>query len=260
VGRVVDVVVSDGRPSAKVPNVANMSVRDATVTLENARLDLGHVTTRFDADVAEGTVLDQKPDALTDVPAGMKVDVVIAAGRPVLYAPNFVGMSLNAATTAAQEARVPLLSPVQLAIAPSAPPKGVVVSQDPPAGEQLKPHQAITLQLSGGPAPTMPPTPGADGSMPASGASPSSAMSPSPSQTGLLPSPEAPRGLRVSVALPASASPVRIRVVLLDATGTRSLYDQQTKGGFTLSFDITVTGAGTLQTYVGDTLVNSTPL
>jgi hypothetical protein len=66
--------------------------------------------------------------------------------------------------------------------------------------------------------------------------------------------------LRVSVALPQSAQPVRTRVVLLDATGSRTLYDQETRGGFTLSFDLTVSGAGTLETFVGDSLVNSTPL
>lgn len=257
-GRVVDVVVSDGEPTAKVPNVANLSVRDATVTLENARLDIGKVDYQTDSNVAEGTVLVQKPDALSSVPAGTKVDLTIARGRPVLYAPNFVGMSLASATGAAKDAHVALGASVLMPIAPSAPPKGIVVAQEPPAGQQLKPHQTIALQVSGGAPPTAVPSPAA---MPSSSpeASPQAA-SPQPSQTSLLPAPTAPRGLRVSVALPQSPTQVRIRVVLLDAAGTRTLYDQQTLGGFTLSFDLSVTGAGTLQTFVGDSLVNSTPL
>jgi beta-lactam-binding protein with PASTA domain len=260
-GRTVDVVVSDGEPTTKVPNVANMSVRDATVTLENARLDVGSVQEQIDSDVAEGTVLSQKPEALSDVPAGTKIDLVIAKGRPIAYAPNFVGMPIAAANAAAKDAHVVLAPSVQLPIAPGAPKKGIVVSQDPPAGQQMKPHERITLQVSGGAPPTPPPSPGAVVPSPAEATqSPGSSSTPQASQTNLLSTPSAPRGLRVSVALPQSASPVRIRVVLLDASGSRTLYDQQTRGGFTLSFDLTVTGAGTLQTYVGESLVNSTPL
>jgi serine/threonine-protein kinase len=257
-GRVVDVVVSDGEPTAKVPNVANLSVRDATVALENARLDVGKVDYQNDSDVAEGTVLAQKPDALSAVPAGTKVDLTVAKGRPILYAPNFVGMSLASASAAAKDAHVVLSAPVLLPLAPSAPPKGIVTAQEPPAGQRLKPHQTIALQVSGGAPPTPVPSP-AFGASSSPETSPQAAA-PQPSQTSLLPAPTTPRGLRVSVALPQSPTPVRIRVVLLDAAGTRTLYDQQTVGGFTLSFDLSVTGAGTLQTFVGDSLVNSTPL
>jgi serine/threonine-protein kinase len=259
-GRTIDVVVSDGQPTAKVPNVANLSVRDATVALENARLDVGKVDSEINTDVPAGTVLFQKPDALSDVPAGTKVDLTVAAGRPIAYAPNFVGMSLQAAIAAAKDAHVALAAPVALPIAPGAPAKGIVSSQDPPAGQLLKPHDRITLQISGG-APPASPSPSPLGPSPASPQAPgTTTAAPSASQPSLLPSPGGVRGLRVSVALPESPTAVRIRVVLLDATGSRSLYDQQTRGGFTLTFDITVQGAGTLQTYVGDALVNSTPL
>jgi serine/threonine-protein kinase len=254
-GRVVDVIVSDGQPVTKVPNVANMSVRDATVALENARLDVGAVQSLYDADVPEATVLSQHPEALSEVPAGTKVDLVIAKGRPIAYAPNFVGMQVRAAAAAAKDAHIGLAPSVQLAIAPSAPPKGVVVAQDPPAGQQLKPREKVTLQVSGGSPATPTPSPQAQPSPPEA-----AGTSPAASPTSLLSAPASPRGLRVSVALPQSPQPARVRVVLLDATGSRTLYDQQTRGGFTLSFDLTVTGAGTLQTFVGDALVNSTPL
>lgn len=259
-GRVVDVVVSDGAPYAKVPNLANMSVRDATVALENARLDAGTVSSEADQDVAEGTVLSQRPDAFSSVPAGSKVDLVIAKGRPIVYAPNFVGLSLPEAVAAAKDARIVLASPVPLPIAPSAPPKGVIVTQDPPPGQQLGLHDKIVLQVSGGAPPTPVPSPttqpevtGAEAGSPGvPGASPA----PSASAGGT----PAPRGMRVSVALPQSQDIVRIRVILLDANGSHTLYDQQTRGGITLSFDLSVAGAGTLQTFVGDSLVNSTPL
>lgn len=256
-GRIIDVVLSDGEPVARVPNVANMSVRDATVALENAHLDVGSVGSQYDAGVPEATVLSQQPEALTQVPAGTKVDLVIAKGQPVAYAPNFVGMPIAGAPAAAKEANVKLATPMLLPIAPSAPPKGIIVAQDPPAGQQMRPNETITLQVSGGalptpiPSPTFP-SPGAaqPGQVPATGGS--QAPSPAPSPTA--------RGLRVSVALPQSPQPARIRVVVVDATGSRTLFDQNTRGGTTISFDITVTGAATLETYIGDQLVNSTPL
>lgn len=256
-GRTVDLVVSDGQPTAKVPNVANMSARDATVTLENARLDVGAIAYQVDTDVAEGTVLSQNPEALAEVPAGTKVDITLAKGRPIAYAPNFVGMTITAATSAAKDAHVTLAPSVQMPIAPSAPPKGIVVQQDPPAGQQLKPHQTIALQVSGGAPPTPQPNPSFEAS--ASPLSPE-AQSHSPNEASPTAAPTGARGLRLSVALPQSATPVRIRVVLLDTTGSHTLYDQQSKGGFTLSFDVTVNGAGTLQTYFDNSLVNSTPL
>lgn len=257
-GRTIDVIVSDGEPYARVPNVANMSVRDATVTLENARLDIGAVTSRYDDGVPEATVLAQTPEALSQVPAGTKVALVIAKGRPVAYAPNFVGMPITSAPAAAKEADVTLAASVQLPIAPSAPPKGIIVSQDPPAGQQLRPGETIALHVSGGAIPTPQPsptfaTPGAvdsGGSGPATGGGSPAQETPSP----------APRGLRVSVALPQTTQPARIRVVVVDATGSRVLFDQQSTGGTTISFDITVTGAATLETFVDDQLVNSTPL
>ena len=262
-GRSVDIIVSDGVPTVKVPNVGSMSLRDATVALENAHLFAGAVQARTQQDVTAGTVLDQKPDAFTSLPAGSRVDLVVARGRPQKYAPNFVGASASFAVAAAKDAGISLDKITQLAIAPGAKPKGTVIAQDPPAGAPLLPNQRISLQVSGG----APPTPVPLDVSPEVAVSPivspgrsAGQPQPQPSSAGVLPSPEGARGMRVSVALPGSPKPAHIRVVLLDATGARTLYDQHTTGGFTLSFDVTVTGAATIDTYVDDALVNSTAL
>jgi beta-lactam-binding protein with PASTA domain len=262
-GRNIEVIVSDGVPTVKVPNVGAMSLRDATVALENAHLFLGSVQDKEQVDVTAGTVLDQKPEAFAALPAGSHVDLVVARGRPQRYAPNFVGASIAFALSAAKDAGIALDKITDLAIAPGAKPKGTVVLQDPAAGSPLSPNQRISLQVSGG----APPTPVPLDQSPAANPSPGSGQGtttdqngPSPSQSGVLPTPQGARGMRVSVALPSAPNPAHIRVVLLDATGSRTLYDQRTTGGFTLSFDVTVTGAATIDTYVDDALVNSTAL
>jgi beta-lactam-binding protein with PASTA domain len=262
-GRSIDVILSDGVPTVKVPSVGAMSIRDATVALENAHLFLGSVQDREQVDVTAGTVLDQKPEAFTLLPAGSHVDLVVAAGRPQRYAPNFVGASIAFAVAAAKDAGIVLDKITDLAIAPGAKPKDTVVEQDPAAGSPLSPNQRISLQVSGGAPPTPMPldqSPAAETSPVPGQSSPSDQNSPGPAQSGALPTPQGARGMRVSVALPGSSAPAHIRVVLLDATGSRTLYDQHTTGGFTLSFDVTVTGAATIDTYVDNALVNSTAL
>jgi hypothetical protein len=62
------------------------------------------------------------------------------------------------------------------------------------------------------------------------------------------------------VALPQSDSAKQVRVVLEDATGSKTLFDQRTTGGITLSFDLQVVGQATIETYVDRKLISTTPL
>ncbi len=261
-GRVVEVIVSDGPSSGEVPNLSNMSLRDAEVAIGNARFELGTVTTEHNTAVPAGRILSQHPDAFASAPSGSKVDVTVAAGRPESYVPNFVGLSLAFAQSAAKQAGISLALPIVLPIAKNAKPKDIVISQDPLPGQPLA-GQKIQLQVSGGPPATATPIPTVE---PIATDTPSPASSPTPAATEQPAATASPtvapsaRSLRVAVELPSSKTPKRVRVALVDATGSRDLYDQTTAGGFTLSFDVTVTGAGTIQTYVDGTLVTTTPL
>jgi hypothetical protein len=121
----------------------------------------------------------------------------------------------------------------------------------------------IILHVSGGtpatptPFPTVPPT---ETPSPAATTAPAESPTPAPGLSSTPTAAPVARSLRIAVQLPASKTPKRVRVVLVDVTGSRDLYDQTTAGGFTLSFDVTVTGTGTVQTYVDGTLTTSTSL
>jgi beta-lactam-binding protein with PASTA domain len=262
-GRIVDVIVSDGPMVATVPDLSSMSVRDAQVALGNARLELGAVTVENSDKVPQGRIIRQQPDAGSQAAATSKVDVTVAKGRPAAYVPNFVGLTLTFSETAAKQAGVTLGPPLWLPIAKNARPKGTVVAQDPLPGQPLMSMDKIILHVSGGPPPTPTPFPTVP---PTDTPSPSPATAPPTSptpNTGLSASPTAApvaRSLRISVALPSSKTARRVRVALVDTTGSRDLYDQTTAGGFTLSFDVTVTGAGTVQTYVDGMLTTSSSL
>ena len=262
-GRVVDVIVSDGPTLAVVPDLSSLSVRDAQVALGNVRLGLGGVTAERSDKVAEGRIIRQQPDAGSQVPAASKVDVIVAKGRSVAYVPNFVGLTLAFSQTAAKQAGVTLGAPLWLPIAKDARPKGIVIAQDPLPGQPLLSTDTIVLHVSSGPPPTPTPFPTVPPTEVPTSVPPTVAPeSPSPPPASSSTPTAAPtaRSLRIAVQLPAAKTPKRVRVALVDATGSRDLYDQVTAGGFTLSFDVTVTGAGTVQTYVDGALTTSTSL
>ncbi|MBV8163455.1 MAG: PASTA domain-containing protein [Candidatus Eremiobacteraeota bacterium] len=259
-GRVIDIILSDGVPLVSVPNVSNMSLRDAKLTLSNAHLTIGTVTQTKNLDIIAGQVLNQRPDPFTQVPAGSAVDIQVASGRPQMYAPNFVGLQLTVAKKAASDAHIALGTFTAMPLTEGAKPKGTIVGQDPVPGTALGAKQKIALQVSsGGPeSPTPLPTPVQDQSSPAESASLS--PSPLPSPSPILPSPAGERTMRVSIALPKSDTPKPVRVVLQDAAGSHTVFDQVTSGGIVLTVDLTVKGSGTLETYVDGKLVTSTPL
>jgi beta-lactam-binding protein with PASTA domain len=221
------------------------------------------VTVQKSDTVPEGRIISQQPAAGAQVDAASKVDVIVAKGKPVAYVPNFIGLSLGFSESAAKQAGVGLAAPFWLPIAPNAKPKGTVIAQDPLPGQPLLSTDKVTLQVSGGPPatptpfPTVPPTLEPT-QAPATTAPESPSAAPASSSTPTA-APVA-RSLRIAVQLPASKEPKRVRVALVDATGSHDLYDQMTAGGFTLQFDVTVTGAGTVQTYVDGALTTSTSL
>ena len=256
-GRIIDVIVSDGPTLSDVPDLGNLSLRDAQIALTNARLDLGTITRQRSDIVSAGRILSQSPVALTQAPAGTKVDVTVAQGRPEAYVPNFVGLSVEFSSVAAKQAGVSLGPPLWMPIAKNAKPRGVVVAQDPLPGQPLDAGSKVILHVSGGPPPTPTPLP-TEAPTEAPIITTPLPVSPSPSSS---PNPQASpsaqpvaRSMRIQVALPALTTAKRVRVALVDATGSHDLYDQTTKGGFTLQFDVTVTGAGTVQTYIDGAL------
>lgn len=255
-GRVVDVILSDGVPMVSVPNLSNLSLRDAKLALGNAHLTLGNVSESQNVDVIAGQVLEQHPDPFTQLPAGRPVEVTVAKGRPQMYAPNFIGMSLDFAKKAAAEVHIVIGGVTLMPIREGARPKGTIVAQDPVPGFAMTPKQKMSLQVSGGGPPTPTPSPSPLTSEEAAQASPS----PSPSPSPILASPGAPRTMRISVALPRSDVAKPVRIVLQDATGSKTIFEQTTTGGVTLSFDLTVVGEGTIETYVDGKLVTTTPL
>lgn len=79
--RTVKVVVSDGPEMVTIPFLANLSVHQARLNLENAGLMLGEKQYRYSEVVDKDRVISSNPLAEQDVPRGSSVDVIVSLGK-----------------------------------------------------------------------------------------------------------------------------------------------------------------------------------
>lgn len=133
----VDLVVSEGK-RVMVPDVRGLNQRETRKRLRAAGLQLGRVNWS-PSEIEKGLVIEQKPDAGTEVALGAKVDVTLSEGRKEqgVAVPDVVGQTLEEATKllTAQGWRIQphVASEEDIAAFPKAR-SGQVLRQDPAAG------------------------------------------------------------------------------------------------------------------------------
>lgn len=91
---------SETRPKAVVPNVTNMSLRNATIQIENSGLKLGTIT--YESNRFRNTVLRQSLTPGDTVAKGIGVNLVVSdgLGDKVVQVPDITGMLLPEAQQA----------------------------------------------------------------------------------------------------------------------------------------------------------------
>lgn len=94
---------------------------------------------------AKGTVLHQKPPAGEKAVAGAAVDLIMAV-PPKVPAPRLVGLTVTDATALATAAGMTVGPDMPRLESPE--PAGVVLIQDPPAGELVRPGIAISIVVA----------------------------------------------------------------------------------------------------------------
>ena len=98
----IEVVVSKGPKPVPVPNVVGATVEDATKALEDAGFVVDASKTKFSTDVERGRVIRQNP-ADGQLQPGQTVTLVVSLGPKSFGAPNFIGLSRDAATALADQ-------------------------------------------------------------------------------------------------------------------------------------------------------------
>ncbi len=148
VGTTVEIDVSSGPDAVAVPNVAGLSLADATSKLEAEKLVV-HSDTEPSDTVAEGIVISQSPSAGVDVKLGTTIGLVISSGKKQGTVPNLVGMGLTNAQNALITSGLVLGSQAEASDAAAA---GQVIAQDPAAGTSVPQGAAVNVVISKGPA------------------------------------------------------------------------------------------------------------
>ncbi|MDE2573413.1 MAG: PASTA domain-containing protein [bacterium] len=222
-GRAIALLVSSGVKLFPMPDLRYDTLREAKIELASLQLQISKTYHVKNDQVRADAVVEQKPAPLTSVRAGSAVTLGLSQGPPpFIQVPNLTGVDLPQALARAGDAHVRLGQIVWTAFGHSGPPRGRVVRQSPAAGLQIDSGQYVSLQVSAG-----------------------------PGETGY-----SIRQVHATVTVPQRDDEVQVRVVAHDATGARTMFDSYARAGQKLDFTVTLVGGGTLDTYLGNDLVD----
>ncbi|MCL2526342.1 MAG: PASTA domain-containing protein [Coriobacteriia bacterium] len=142
-GSTIRVIISAGVANVDVPNVRTMTRQQATTTLQNLGLRV-NITERSSADVSEGVVMDQNPRQGASMARGSTVELTVSSGPELIAVPNVLNMSEDAATAAITSAGL------RVRVINAAGEFGLVIAQDPRAGQRVAANTQITITVGTG--------------------------------------------------------------------------------------------------------------
>ncbi|MFJ9212623.1 serine/threonine protein kinase PrkC [Streptomyces sp. L-9-10] len=143
-GETIQVVVSEGAPQVKVPDVTDKQKQSATDILESEDFTVDYKQEESDED--PGTVLSQDPEGGSMVEKASKITLTIATQNQVSV-PPVVGAQFDAAQNQLQQ----LQFTVVRNDVDSEQPLGTVLEQDPQGGTKAAEGSQVTLKVSKGP-------------------------------------------------------------------------------------------------------------
>jgi beta-lactam-binding protein with PASTA domain/tRNA A-37 threonylcarbamoyl transferase component Bud32 len=131
--------------NATVPNVVGIREELAKQKITDAGL-VPKIQRAASTEFDKGIVMDQRPDASTQVEKGVEVTLIVSTGVPKATIPNVVGMDYAAAVDALNAVNLKAERKNVFSKKPS----GQVVAQDPPAQEVVPEGTVVTLNVSKG--------------------------------------------------------------------------------------------------------------
>lgn len=214
-GATVNVIVSKGNPQVHAPDLKGESVRRALVLLTQSRLRIGRKSYLATALYPADTVLAQVPEpgALLDAATG--VDVLLATGpeAPTYFMPYLRNRTLESALKLFRPAGIVARS-IKTEVHDDLP-SGTILSQSPATGTRLTSGASVTLTVS--------------------------ALSSEASHQA--------RWSVVRFQMP-MGPPKRLKIDVLDASGTRTIYNAMEEGGKLVETGVSVTGKASAQVFL----------
>ncbi|NLY43576.1 MAG: Stk1 family PASTA domain-containing Ser/Thr kinase [Clostridiaceae bacterium] len=207
----IEVVVSKGPKTVKVPDLTNKEYRQAEIELE--RKDLSYrVTYEYHDTIPEGIVIRHIPEAGVEVKVGETVHLFVSQGREIkmVKVDNYVGKTEDEAKRMIGQAGL-VVGDITTEV--NERPKGTVISQSIPAGQEVEEKTVIDLVVSEG-----------------------------------KPTDEKERYININ--LPQDRETVRVRVDTISAQGSKTVYDQvHSKDDSPVTVKLTGRGTITVQVY-----------
>src|SRR5438309_9449337 len=238
VNRVIGLTTSLGPEMVSVPDVRRRSLLDARFMIEEARLTVGEVREAYDASVPPGVVLSQDPAPGALLQRGTAVYLRVNRGPERVILPDLVGQPLDEARRMLNDLGVTLRQVSQ--VPRSGTPPGQVVEMAPRAGTQIRHGDAVTVMIAA--------TPGAGGAPP-----------PQPIVTGTLtpvtPGDPGRKHARITVVVGEGAPRQVVKIVVVDAQGTRVAYEKAHAPGATVSTQVDGSGYTIVQVYIDNRLI-----
>jgi serine/threonine protein kinase len=187
----------------RVPNLVNRNAMQAEQDLK--KLGLVFRTESVVSDKPEGTILLIEPPADTKISVGESVKAKVSIGRKFVEVPDVLGLSVREARDLITKAN---LKVVEKAKASRNFEKGQVIEQNPPARQQLERESTVTLYVSNG------------------------------KRTGGGEERGPRMSYKIEFELDADEA-LRVRVDLIDSTGTAQVYEQDHAPGDLVTFEAT---------------------
>jgi serine/threonine-protein kinase len=147
-GSTVQVVLSAGQVILKVPDVINMTLESAETLLANNNFLTGLVTEEYSDTVPQGQIISQEPLALTDMPKGSPVNIVISKGPELQISkvPNLLSLSETEARSLLESVKLVLGSVTKQ---PTGDKKldGSIKSQEIPENTEVKQGSKVNVTV-----------------------------------------------------------------------------------------------------------------
>jgi len=148
----VRVAESLGPQRVEIPNVMGQTERVANINIRRRGLDVGGIAQMRLPDVPEGQILSQAPPPNASGVSAPKISLLVAEPPlpQALVMPTFIGQPLGSVTQTLQDAglRVGTVTPAATDdSSTTASPAGLIVSQNPAAGEKVTVGAAVSFTV-----------------------------------------------------------------------------------------------------------------
>lgn len=130
----------------EMPDVVQNNINEARFKLEKQQFVVHVVDSVFDANFAEGTVVEQMPKAYSTVKTGRNVYLTVSIGEKPIIMPNLFGLSPRDAEL--KLASLELELNTRLQVYNDLYPEGMVIGQSFPQGQQISKNTKVTITVS----------------------------------------------------------------------------------------------------------------